>query len=96
MTLEEPKLEPEPMEAHAPENPAKRRLQPLSDEDADDIIETHAGKKARQRLAEIERRIEAVKREAAADGEDAELLSRLKALQRSDPAAFARLRAQLG
>lgn len=57
---------------------------------------TAAGKKARQRLAEIERRIEAVKREAAADGEDAKLLSRLKALQRSDPAAFARLRAQLG
>lgn len=57
---------------------------------------TSAGKKARQRLADIERRIEAVKREAATDGDDAELLTRLKALQRSDPAAFARLRAQLG
>lgn len=56
---------------------------------------TPAGKKARQRLAEIERRIEAVKREAVAD-EDAELLARLKSLQRTDPAAFARLRAQLG
>lgn len=48
VTLDEPK--PEPMEhAAAPvENPAKRRLQPLSEDDADDIIDSHAGKKARQ------------------------------------------------
>lgn len=55
---------------------------------------TPAGKRARQRLADIERRIQAIKQDAAGD-EGAQLLARLKTLRQSDPAAFARLRAQL-
>ncbi len=55
---------------------------------------TPAGKKARQRLADIQRRIQSIKQDATGD-EGEQLLLRLKTLRQTDPAAFSRLRAQL-